>query len=153
MAYHLNKNSMKKISITIATTMLVIITTGFISYKTSTVKKINKNINVEVFKDASYNAPIYADAFATINITVIKVNGNKKDTAFTHNFAPMQLKSFPACNKPLTSKISVGNINDSKESLEVYYTLTYNTKGSQLVFSDVTLIGKGEQSGKLSIKI
>ncbi len=144
---------MKKISIIIAAAMLIIITTGFISYKNFTVKKVNKNINVEVFKDASYNAPVYADAYATINITVIKVNGSKRDTAFTHNFTPMQLKSFPSSDKPLLSKISVSNINDKQERLEVYYTLTYNTKGSQLVFCDVTLIGKGKKSGSLSIKI
>lgn len=121
---------MKKIFIIIACITFAIITTGFINYKSFTVKKVNKNINVEVYKDASYNSPVYADAYATINITVIKVNGSKRDTAFTHNFTPMHLKSFPASDKPLINKIAITNVNDKKEWLEVYYTLTYNTKGS-----------------------
>lgn len=144
---------MKKIAIAITSIALAVITTSFISYKNFTVKKVNKNINVEIYKEVSYNSPVYADAYATLNITVIKVCGNKRDTAFTQNSTTMQLKNFPSFDKPFISKIAVSNVNDIEEKLEVYYTLTYSTKGSRLIFSDVRTIGKSEQSGNVSIKI
>ena len=101
----------------------------------------------------SYVSPAYATTFATVEVTIVRVNGNKRDTAFQHIFQPKQLKDYPASDKPLVQTITIPNVNDNREKLEIFYRLNYNTKGSELNFSKGTVIGKGVQSSKLNIKI
>lgn len=125
----------------------------FFGQHISSEKPVSKNINVEVYKTSSYVSPVYEDTYATLHVTVIKVNGNKRDTAWQHDFAPKQLKDFPASDKPLVQKITIPNVNDNKEKLEIYYKLNYNTKGSELNLLNGITIGKGVQTGKLDIKI
>jgi len=116
-------------------------------------KPVSKNIDLEVYKTASYLSPVYADTYATLEVTVVRVHGNKKDTAWQHTFEPKQLKEFPASDKPLVQKITIPNVNDRKERLEVYYKLSYNSRGSVLNFLNTTMLGKGQQTGKLNIQI
>ncbi len=142
-----------KLIITVTSALLVLTSGSFFSIKSSAKKPVNKNVNVEVYKTASYISPAYANTFATLEVTVVRVNGNKKDTAFQHKFQPKELKDYPASDKPLIQTITIPNVNDNKEKLEIFYRLTYNSKGSELNFCDGTVIGKGVQSGKLNIKI
>jgi hypothetical protein len=142
-----------KLIITVTSAILVLTSGSFIGIKNSIKKPVDKNINVEVYKTASYIAPAYANTFATLEVTIVRVNGNKKDTAFQHIFQPKELKDYPASDKPLVQTITIPNVNDNRERLEIFYRLTYNTKGSELNFSEGTVIGKGVQSSKLNIKI
>src|SRR5258706_13882306 len=102
---------------------------------------VNKDIDVSVYKTASYISPAYADTYATLEVTVVRVNGNKKDTAWQHTFEPKKLEDYPASDKPMVQKITIPNVNDRKEKLEIWYRLTYNTKGSVLKFLNTTMIG------------
>ncbi len=142
-----------KLIITVTSALLVLTSGSFFSVKHSAKKPVDKNVNVEIYKTASYVSPAYANTFATLEVTVVRVNGNKKDTAFQHTFQPKQLKDYPASDKPLVQTITIPNVNDNREKLEIFYRLKYDTKGSELNFSDGTVIGKGVQSGKLNIKI
>jgi len=143
----------KKLIIAIAAAVPLLVSGSFLGVKSFSEKPITKNINVEVYKTASYVAPVYSDTYATLRISIIKIHGNKRDTAWQHDFEPKQLKDFPASDKPLVQTVTIPNVNDKKEKLEILYQLTYNTKGSELNFSNGTIIGKGVQNGKLNIKI
>ena len=142
-----------KLIITLISALLVLTSGSFLSIKHSAKKPVEKSVNVEIYKTASYVSPAYANTFATLEVTVVRVNGNKKDTAFQHTFQPKQLKDYPASDKPLVQRITIPNVNDNREKLEIFYRLKYDTKGSELNFSDGTVIGKGVQSGKINIKI
>ena len=146
---------MKKKLIIIATALTLISGTGFFfaQHIPTTAEPVSKNINVEVYKTASYVSPAYANATATLEVTVVRVRGNKRDTAFQHTFQPTELKNFPASDKPLIQKISIPNVNDKKEKLEVYYKVSYNSQGSVLNAWNIATLGKGQQSGKLHIQI
>lgn len=149
-----NKNKyMKKIAMIITAALILVTIVCFLSKDYFAAKPVSKNIDVEVYKTASYVSPAYSDAYATLEVTVVKVSGNKRDTAFQHTFAPKQLKDYPASDKPMIQKITIPNVNDKKEKLEVYYKLTYDSKGSVLNFLNTATIGKGQQSGKLNIQI
>lgn len=124
-----------------------------ISNKYFTARHVSKDIDLTVYKTASYIAPVYESTFATLEVTIVKIKGNKKDTAWQHTFQPKQLKDFPGSDKPMVQKITIPNVNDKKEKLEVYYRLTYNTKGSKLNFLNTTIIGRGQEKGILDIKI
>ena len=137
-----------------ATVLMLLAGAGFyLAQNDSTKTPVHKNINVEVYKTASYVSPAYKNTTATLEVTVIRVNGNVKDTVWQHAFQPTELKDFPEADKPITQKIDIPNVNDGKESLEVYYKVTYNSKGSILNQWNYAVIGQGEQTGKLYIQI
>jgi len=143
-----------KTKLIIGTALALLVGSGlFVAKHVSSAEPVNKDINVEVYKNASYISPAYSDTYASLEVTVVRVHGNQRDTAWQHTFAPKQLSEYPESDKPLVQKISIPNVNDRKEKLEIYYRLTYNTKGSVLDFLNTTMIGKGQQTGKLNIKI
>jgi hypothetical protein len=142
---------MKKLIITVT---LLISGLGFLYYKQSPKEvSVSKNIDVEVYKTSSYVAPVYANATAQLEVTVVRIKNNKKDTVWQHSFQPTELKDFPGSDNPLLQKITIPNVNDRKEKLEVYYKVTYDSKGSILNYWNITTIGKGQQTGKLHIQI
>jgi len=144
----------RKLIITTASALLLsALSVLFSKNFTAAEKPIDKDINVEVYKTASYISAAYANTFATLEVTVIRVKGNKKDTAFQHTFEPKELKDYPGSDKPLVQKITIPNVNDRKEKLEIYYRLTYDSNGSVLNFLNTETIGKGQQTRKLNIKI
>jgi len=142
---------MKKLIITVT---LLIAGLGFLYYKQSPKEvSVIKNIDVEVYKTSSYVSPAYANATAQLEVTVVRIRNNKKDTVWQHSFQPTELKNFPESNNPLLQKITIPNVNDRKEKLEIYYKVTYDSKGSILNYWNITTIGKGQQTGKLHIQI
>ncbi len=142
-----------KLIIVVTALSLASITGYFVTKKVTEVTPVNKSINVEVYKTASYISPIYANSTATLEVTVVRVKNNKRDIVWQHTFQPTELKDYPESDKPMTQKISIPNVNDKKETLEVYYKVTYNSAGSILNSFNYTTIGKGQQSGKLNIQI
>ena len=137
-----------------ATALSLLSATGFFfAKKVNSTTSVSKNIDLEVYKTASYVSPAYANATASLEVIVVKVKNNQRDTIYQHSFQPTELKNFPASDKPMTQKISIPNVNDKKERLEVYYKVTYDSKGSVLNFLNYTTIGKGQQTGKLNIQI
>jgi hypothetical protein len=143
----------RKLIITTASALLLSALSVLFSKNFTAEKPVSKDINVEVYKTASYISAAYANTFATLEVTVIRVKGNKKDTAFQHIFQPKELKDYPGSDKPLVQKITIPNVNDRKEKLEIYYKLTYDSKGSVLNFLNTKTIGKGEQTSKVNIQI
>jgi len=145
---------MKKKLVVIATALVLVSGSGFFFAKhVPDSASVSKNINVEVYKTASYISPAYNNATAALQVTVVRVRGDKRDTAFQHTFQPKELKDYPASDRPIVQKITIPNVNDKKEKLEIYYQLTYDSQGSILNFLNTTTIGKGQQTGKLHIQI
>lgn len=142
-----------KLIITVTAAVILVASSSFFGVKHFSEKPVTKNINVEIYKTASYVSPAYADTYATLRVSIVKIKGNKRNVAWQHEFAPKQLKDYPASDKPLVQTITIPNVNDRKEKLEILYELNYNTKGSELNFSNGKIIGKGVQSDKLNIKI
>jgi len=145
---------MKKRLAIIATALTILSGSGFFfAQHVPSSASISKDINVEVYKTASYISPAYNNTTAALQVTVVRVRGDKRDTAFQHTFLPKELKDYPASDKPIVQKITIPNVNDKKERLEIYYQLTYDSQGSILNFLNTTTIGKGQQTGKLHIQI
>jgi hypothetical protein len=145
---------MKKFIIISASLLLTAVAYCFFAKQSTTTETaVNKNINFEVYKTASYISPVYENSTATLEVTVVRVKGNKRDTAFQHTFQPKQLKDYPGSDKPMVQEITIPNVNDRKEKLEVYYKLTYDSKGSVIHFLNTETIGKGQQAGSLQIQI
>ena len=145
---------MKKKLVIIATALVLVSGSGFFAAQhVSPSASVSKNINVEVYKTASYISPAYNNTTAALQVTVVRVRGAKRDTAFQHTFQPKQLKDFPGSDKPIVQEITIPNVNDRKEKLEVYYKLTYDSKGSVIHFLNTETIGKGQQTGRFQVQI
>ena len=142
-----------KLIITATAISLLSALTYFSTKKVNEPATVSKNISVEVYKTASYTSAVYENSTAQLEVTVVRVKNNKRDTVWQHAFQPTELKNYPESGKPMTQEISIPNVNDSRESLEVYYKVTYDSKGSILNYWNVTTIGKGQQTGKLNIQI
>ena len=145
---------MKKKLIIVAAALMLASSSGLL-IASNALKEIavNKNINVEVYKTASYISPVYDNTTASLEVTVVKVKDGKRNIVWQHSYKATELKNFPQSDKPFTEKIAVTNINDRKDKLEVYYKVTYNSEGSILNYWNSTTIGKGQQTGKLHIEI
>ena len=139
----------------IITTLALLITAAWwlINRNEKPTNTVSKNINVEVYKNASYISPAYKNTFATLQVTIVRVNGKERDIVWQHTYKPTELKDFPGVDKPMTQKISIHNVNDKKEKLEIYYQVSYNSQGSVLNLLNTAVIEKGQKTGKLSIEI
>jgi hypothetical protein len=139
----------------IITTLALFVTASWwlINKNDKPANAVNKNINVEVYKNASYISPAYKNAFATLKVTVVRVNGKERDIVWQQTYKPTELKDYPSVDRPMTQKISIPNVNDKKERLEIYYQVTYNSQGSILNLLNTKVIEKGQKTGKLLIEI
>jgi len=75
-----------------------------------------------------------------------------RTTAFTFSYLPLITIYSPLVENALKQNITVHNVNQKKEHLVVYCTLTYNSKGSQLQMGESTTV-RENNSEKVDIKI
>jgi hypothetical protein len=116
-------------------------------------KTVSKNISVAVYKADTYTSSIYNDASARLQVTVVKVRGNERSVVWQKNYDAKLLKQYPSVENAISQNVVINNIAESKEHLEVLYTLTYDSKGSVMQLQNGEVISKGKNSGKLFINI
>jgi len=116
-------------------------------------KPVSKNISFAVYTNSSYSSSVYNDASAKLQVTVVKVRGNKRSTVWQKEYDAKLLKDYPSLQNALAQKVTISNVVDSKDHLEVLYTITYNTNGSKLQLQDGAVVAKGAKNGNLFINI
>ena len=116
-------------------------------------KAVSKDISFAVYKAGDYNSTVYADASAKLQVTVVKVRGDQRSVVWQKSFDAKLLSQYPSLENAISQHVVVKNVVDSKEHLEVVYTLTYDTKGNVMQLQDGAVISKGEKDGKLFINI
>src|SRR5689334_6687109 len=107
---------------------------------TSTEKTVNKNISFAVYKGNNYASEVYNNTSATLHITITKVRGNKRAVVWNKTFDARLLNQYPSLENALTQQVTVPNVLDKKEYLEVTYILTYNSNGSGLQMQNGTVV-------------
>jgi hypothetical protein len=116
-------------------------------------KPIIKNVNLEVYKSNDYSSAIYNDASAKICITITKVSCKSRIIVWTKTFDALQLKQYPSFEDALLQKVSIANVFDGREHLEITSTVSYYANGSVLEIQDGVLVSKGTTGSKLTITI
>lgn len=116
-------------------------------------KTVTKNVSLAVYSNDNYKASVYSSASASLQVSIVKVRGGERKVVWQKNYDAKLLKDYPTFANALAEKVVVNNVVDSKDKLEVVYTLTYTDKGNQLQLQDGTIISKGEKDGKLFINI
>src|SRR5690242_6461475 len=118
---------------------------------TATEKSVNKNISFAVYKGNNYASEVYNNTSATLHIIITKVRGNNRSIVWDKTFDAKLLKQYPSLENALTQQVTVPNVLDKKEHLEVTYVLTYNSNGSELQMQNGTVVYGS--SDKLDISI
>src|SRR6266487_5421506 len=103
-------------------------------------KVVNKNISFAVYKGNNYTSEVYNNTSAKLHITIVKVRGKNRTTVWNKTFDAKLLKEYPALENALSQQVTVPNVLDNKEHLEVTYTLTYNSNGSELQMQSGTVV-------------
>ena len=116
-------------------------------------KTVNKNLSFAVYKTNPYTSGAYNNTSAEVHIIVEKVNTSGKHTkVWDKKLDSRSLSLYPSVENGLEQNITIHNVNQNKEHLVVYYTLTYNSKGSELQMWESSII-KENNSEKVDIKI
>ena len=128
---------------------------GIAAYKTITnsfeSKTVDKTISLAIYKENNYKAKVYDCTYAEIHIDLEKVSGKNRTPVWDTTFDAKLLKQYPSIEKALTRKITVENLVDKKEHLEINYFIRYNSNGSILQMQSGSVIA--DSCGKLSIGI
>lgn len=116
-------------------------------------KPVDKNISFAVYKGNNYTSNAYRNTSAQVTITVEKVNGNRRTKVWEKTLDAKQLSEYPSAQNALTQKVTVPNVFDKKEHIEVTYTLTYDSRGSQLQMQGDAIVAEDTSTGYLNISI
>jgi hypothetical protein len=99
-------------------------------------ERVDKNISFNLYRAGSYTAKIYDSTAAEIEIRVEKVNGKSRTQVWDTTFGPRMLRKYPSIEKALSKTITVADVLERKEHLEISYVITYDSKGNILQMQD-----------------
>jgi len=114
-------------------------------------KTVDKTVSVAVYKENNYKARVYDCTYAEIHIDLEKVNGKDRTSVWDTTFHSKLLRQYPSVEKALSRRITIENLVDKKEHLEINYLIRYNSNGSMLQRQSGSVIA--DSSGKLDIGI
>jgi hypothetical protein len=103
-------------------------------------KTENKSISFAVYKSNNYTSEVYNKTSVRLHITIEKVSGKNRRIVWDKTFDAKLLREYPALDNALSQKVTVPNVLDKKEHLEVTYTLLYNSNGSELQMQSGTIV-------------
>jgi hypothetical protein len=116
-------------------------------------KLVDKDISFAVYKGSSYASGAYNSTSAQVHMIVEKINTNGQHTiVWDKTLDSKYLSQYPSAENALKENVTIHNVNQKKEHLVVYYTLTYDSKGSELQMQDGTIVNDNN-SGKVDISI
>jgi hypothetical protein len=130
---------------------------GAVMYKSvkenTATKTVSKNISFNVYKSNPYTSGVYNNTSVQVHIIVEKINtGGQHTIVWDKKLDSKCLSQYPSVENALKQNITIRNVNQKKEYVAVYYTLTYNSKGSELQMQD-GIIMKDNNYGKIDISI
>ena len=115
-------------------------------------KPVEKSVSFALYKEGNYASDAYNGTSAMVHITIEKVNGKCRTAVWEKTFDAQMLKQYPSLQEAMAQTVKVPNVFDAKEHLEVSYTLTYNSKGSELQMQNGIVV-KGNGTDKVYIGI
>ena len=118
----------------------------------SPAQPVSKNISFAIYKSASYNSSVYDGTCAQVDIKIEKVKGNERTVVWQKTLTALQLKQYPDISNAISQSITIPGVKDTKEHLEINYTLTYNSNGTKLQMQGNSVVSKGNND-KMTINI
>ena len=95
-------------------------------------KPVEKTISFLLYKGSNYNSKVYKGSSAQVHISVEKVRNTTRTIVWDTTFDAKLLNKYPSLKKALSQKVTIQNVIESKDHLEINYLLTYESNGSVL---------------------
>lgn len=114
---------------------------------------VSKDISLAIATAKNYTAAIYKDALAKVEITVIKLTGNKQTVVWDKTYGNLPLQKYPELTDAFIQTIKVPNILDSKDKVYISYKVTYDSKGSIMQVANGSAVATGQSEQRLFISI
>ena len=136
---------------------LVLFVSGMViaSYKPikDTLKEIpvERTIWFELYKGSNYASKVYNCSSAEIYITVEKVRNATHTKVWDTTLNAKLLNKYPFARKALTQKVTIQNVIENKEHLEMNYVLKYNSNGSVLQIQSGSFVLDGLDTLAISL--
>ena len=115
-------------------------------------KPVDKSISFAVYKSTAYASDIYNNTSAQLHVNIEKVKGNQRKQVWSKTFYAKLLKQYPSPEQAIFQTVMIPKVF-CKEQLEITYTITYNSGGSELQMQSATVIPGTEITDKLDISI
>lgn len=113
---------------------------------------VDKNISFAVYKGTNYASAIYNNTSAQVHVTIEKVNDNSRTEVWSKTFDAKMLQQYPTLEQAMFQTVKVPKVF-CKEQLEVTYTITYNSGGSELQMQSAAVVDGSANAGTLDISI
>lgn len=95
-------------------------------------KPVEQSVSFAVYKEGNYASAIYNNTSAKVHVVIEKVSSKERKTVWEKTFDAQTLKDYPSIQNAIAQTVEIPNVFNSKEHLEVSYTLTYNSNGTEL---------------------
>jgi hypothetical protein len=112
---------------------------------------VERTIWFELYKGSNYASKIYNCSSAEIDITVEKVRNTTRTKVWDTTLDAKLLIKYPFAKKALTQKVTIQNVIENKEHLEMNYVLKYNSNGSVLQIQSSSFILDGLDTLAISL--
>src|SRR5687767_4096050 len=125
---------MKRVILTVVLTMIVA-TASFRAQVRSLIypgQPASKEINFYIKAPEAYRAAAYAEAQATLNISLLKVKRRKTEVIWQNEYPAVNLNELAGMKDALHQMVRINNLLGYKEQVMVYYTVTYQSDSSML---------------------
>jgi hypothetical protein len=106
-------------------------------------KPVEKTILFSLYRGSNYSSKVYRGSSAEIYIAVEKVRSTTRTVVWDTTVDAMLLSKYPSAKKAMSKKITIPNVIENKEHLEMNYVLTYNSNGSILKMQSSNFIFNG----------
>jgi hypothetical protein len=104
---------------------------------------VERTISFELYKGSNYASKVYKCSSAEIYITVEKVRNATRTKVWDTTLNAKLLSEYPFAKKAFTQKVTIQNVIENKEHLEMNYVLKYNSNGSVLQIQSRSFILDG----------
>ena len=122
--------------------------TGSVSNK----KTVDKRVSFAVYKGNNYTSRVYNEAYAKLHVSIEIVRRNNRTTVWEKTYDAKLLKQYPDFKHSFTQQVTIHDLVEKKEHLEVAYTRIYNWRDSELEIQNATIVSDS-CNDKLNISI
>jgi len=110
----------------------VIVAAGYKPIMKEIVRKppVEKTVSFLLYKGSSYGSKAYKGSCAEVYVSVEKVRNTTRTIVWDTTFDAKVLNKYPSAKRAFSQIVTIQNVIESKEHLEMNYLLTYKSKGS-----------------------
>jgi len=143
---------MKKYLLWLPAVFIIIGAAMYQPVKEAREKPVDKSISFAVYKGTAYASDIYNNTSAQLHVTIEKVKGGQCIQVWSKTFDAKLLRQYPSSEQAIFQTVMVPKVF-CKENLEITYTITYNSGGSELQMQSATVVSGTVITDKLDISI